>query len=85
MTKDTQTTPTSKRPDLVAYVVTKRGDKAYYHRIGAAWSNTKGGCKVRLEALPVSGELLLLPPRQGEDAGDDALATGHGPDPDDQV
>ena len=84
MTKE-PTQQQAKRRDLVAYVVTKRGDKAYNHRIGAAWSNTKGGCKVRLEALPVNGELLLLPPRQGEDAGDDTPHTSGGPNPDDQV
>jgi hypothetical protein len=57
----------SKKPDLVAYQVSQVGDKAYYHRIGAAWSNSKGGAKVKLEAFPVNGEILLMPPREREE------------------
>ncbi len=62
----------SKKPDLIAYAVSGSGEKSYYHRIGAAWRNSKGGAKVILEAYPVSGELLLLPPREPEDQGEDA-------------
>lgn len=57
----------NKKPDLVAYQVSKVGDKSYFHRIGAAWSNSKGGAKVKLEAFPVDGEILLLPPKERED------------------
>jgi hypothetical protein len=57
----------SKKPDLVAYQVSQIGDKNYYHRIGAAWSNSKGGAKVKLEAFPVNGEILLMPPREREE------------------
>ncbi|MCB9987715.1 MAG: hypothetical protein H6868_00075 [Rhodospirillales bacterium] len=56
----------SRKPDLIAYVVSESGKKTYYHRVGAAWRNSKGGAKVVLEAFPVGGELLLLPPRQTE-------------------
>ncbi len=59
---DTQTT-TGKKPDLIAYTVTQSGEKSYFQRIGAAWSNSKGGSKVILEALPVNGEILLMPPK----------------------
>ncbi len=57
----------SNKPDLIAYQVTEHGENSYFHRIGVAWSNSKGGCKVRLEALPVNGELLILPPREREE------------------
>lgn len=60
-----------KQPDLIAYVVTGSGEKSYFHRVGAAWSNRKGGAHVRLDALPVNGELILLPPR-GEVEPEDA-------------
>ena len=55
-----------KKPDLIAYVVSQSGEKSYYHRIGAAWRNSKGGARLVLEALPVNGEVLLLPPRIDE-------------------
>jgi hypothetical protein len=57
----------SKKPDLVAYQVSQAGDKSYYHRIGAGWSNSKGGAKVKLDAFPVNGEILLMPLRERED------------------
>jgi len=57
----------SKSPDLVAYQVDEIGEKKFYHRIGVAWSNRKGGTKVKLSAFPVDGEILLLPPRPREE------------------
>ncbi len=63
------TESTNKKPDLVAYQVSESGEKSYYHRIGAGWTNSKGGVKVKLDALPVNGEILLLPPKaRDEDA-----------------
>jgi hypothetical protein len=55
----------SKQPELIAYAVSEKGDKTFYHRIGAGWKNKKG-YKVILEAFPVKGELLLFPPRDPE-------------------
>ena len=54
---------TAKRPELIAYTVTESGGENRYHRIGAAWQNSKGGYKIRLHALPLDGEILLLPPK----------------------
>ena len=62
----------SNQPDLIAYAVSGNGEKSYYHRIGAAWRNSKGGAKVILEAYPVNGELLLLPPREPEGQDEEA-------------
>jgi hypothetical protein len=56
-----------RKPDLVAYVVTGSGENQFYHRIGAAWSNSKGGAKVILNAFPVNGEILLMPPKAREE------------------
>jgi len=58
----------NKTPDLVAYQVTESGEKAFYHRIGAGWTNRYGGAKVKLDALPLSGEILLLPPKARDEA-----------------
>ena len=57
------TQETGKRPELVAYTVTQSGENNHYHRIGAAWQNSKGGYKIKLHALPINGEILLLPPK----------------------
>lgn len=51
------------KPDLYAYTVTGSEEKPFFTRIGAAWKNKKGGYGIRLEALPVNGEIVLLPPK----------------------
>jgi hypothetical protein len=53
-----------KKPDLIAYAVTGSGERSYFHRVGAAWKTKSGGARVILDAFPVNGELLLLPPRE---------------------
>jgi hypothetical protein len=55
------------QPDLKAFVVTKYGDKSFFNEIGAAWKNSKGGYSIRLNALPVNGEIVLLPPKEKKD------------------
>lgn len=62
------TTDNKKQPDLIAYSVTGSGEKSYFHRIGAAWANSKGGYGIKLHALPVDGEIVLLPPRTDDEA-----------------
>ena len=52
------------QPDLKAFAVTKTGDKSYFTEIGAAWKNTKGGYHIKLNALPVTAEIILLPPKE---------------------
>jgi len=52
------------KPELKAFVVTKSGDKSFFHEIGAAWATRNGGYSVRLHALPVNGEIVLLPPQE---------------------
>jgi len=55
----------SKKPDLIAYVAKEgKDEKSFFTRIGAAWANTKGGFSIRLDALPVNGEIVLLPPKE---------------------
>ncbi len=57
----------TKRPDLYAYVVTGTQDNPFYTKIGAAWKNKKDGYGVRLDALPVGGEIVLFPPKEHEE------------------
>ena len=58
----------SKKPDLHAYVVTGPEDNQFYTKIGAAWKNKKNGYGLRLDALPVNGEIVLFPPREAEES-----------------
>lgn len=57
---------TKRTPDLIAYQVTEVKDQSYWNRIGAAWKTQKGGYRIRLTALPVDGEIVLHPPKTGE-------------------
>ncbi len=43
----------------IAYVVTQRGAKKYWTRIGVAFVNQDGSINVKLEAVPVNGELQI--------------------------
>jgi len=57
----------SKKPELIAYVAKEgKDEKSFFTRIGAAWPNAKGGYNIRLDALPVDGEIVLLPPKEAE-------------------
>ena len=42
----------------------KVGEKTYWNRIGAAWKRDDGGFSLKLNALPLNGELLIAPPRE---------------------
>ena len=72
-----------RKPDLLVYAASKGQDKTFYTRIGRAWANSKGGYGIRLDALPVNGELVLFPPKNGdngngEDTGQEETAKGEG-------
>jgi hypothetical protein len=41
----------------IAYVITQRGTQKYWSRVGVAFVNKDGSLNVKLEAIPVSGEL----------------------------
>jgi hypothetical protein len=41
----------------IAYVVTQRGTNKYWTRVGVAFVNRDGSINVKLEAVPVSGEI----------------------------
>ena len=41
----------------IAYVVTQRGTQKYWNRVGVAFVNRDGSFNVKLEAVPVSGEI----------------------------
>ena len=41
------------------FTVTERGDRSYWTRIGAAFTNKDGSLTVRLDAVPVNGTLQI--------------------------
>lgn len=43
----------------IVYVITQRGTKSFWNRIGVAFLNKDGSINVRLEAVPVSGEMQI--------------------------
>ena len=60
------TTMSSPSP-LNAYAVKERGKgkKSYWTRIGRAWPHKSGtGFNLELEALPIDGKIVLMPPKE---------------------
>lgn len=55
----------------IAYVVTQRGTNKYWTRVGVAFVNKDGSMNVKLEAVPVSGEIHVRDyvPRTDDSAG----------------
>lgn len=43
----------------IAYTTTERNGRTFWNRIGVAFLNKDGSINVRLESLPVSGELQI--------------------------
>ena len=43
----------------IAYVITTRKDKNFWNRVGVAFVNSDGSINVKLEAVPVSGEIQI--------------------------
>jgi hypothetical protein len=43
----------------IVYVISERNSKNYWNRIGVAFVNKDGSINVKLDAVPVSGELQI--------------------------
>jgi hypothetical protein len=43
----------------IAYSITERGGKSFWNRIGVAFTNSDGSLNVKLECLPVNGEIHI--------------------------
>jgi len=43
----------------IAYVITQRKDRNFWNRVGVAFVNSDGSINVKLEAVPVSGEIQI--------------------------
>jgi hypothetical protein len=64
----------------IVYVITSRGEKKFWNRIGVAFVNRDGSINVRLEAVPVSGEMQIRDyvPREESDDVAPRLRAGNG-------
>jgi hypothetical protein len=63
----------------VCYTVTERNGKSYWNRIGVAFTNRDGSLNVRLEAVPVSGQLQIRDYEPRDDAPGAAASSGKPP------
>jgi len=43
----------------IAYVICARNGKKFWNRVGVAFVNSDGSINVKLEAMPVSGEIQI--------------------------
>lgn len=43
----------------IVYVITERGGQSFWNRVGVAFVNSDDSLNVKLEALPISGELHI--------------------------
>lgn len=43
----------------IVYVISDRNNRKYWNRIGVAFLNSDGSVNVKLEAIPVSGEMQI--------------------------
>ena len=59
-------------PTHSCFTVRSRGDnkKAFWARIGSAWTNRDGSLTLRLDALPISGEIVIRPRKADEPDAD---------------
>ena len=65
----------------VCYVITQRGEKKYWNRVGVAFLNSDGSINVKLESLPVAGDFQIRDyvPRE-ENAGTTLRGRGQSDD-----
>ena len=70
-----QNTTTRRRPDYLAYAVRSVSGKGpHYTRIGVAFHHKNGGLGVMYDAIPLSGQIVLIEPDAEKPA---VLSYGH--------
>lgn len=56
----------------------REGDRNYWHRVGSAWKNRDGSLSIKLNSLPMNGELIVKKPRPRDDSdGDGGSSSGN--------
>jgi len=60
---------TKKKPAFEAFTVRESKGKSYFTKVGSGWPTKHGsGITVYLDALPVNGKLVLMPPKAKQEA-----------------
>lgn len=58
--RDNRYNPDRNRPKMkIVYVITERDGKSFWNRVGVAFVNSDDSLNVKLESLPISGELHI--------------------------
>ncbi len=61
------TTSEPKAPDFIAWHVSKRGEKAFWTKVGATWFHRDGNClSLQLEVVSINGRIVLRTPLNDE-------------------
>lgn len=58
----------------VVYIIKTRGQRTFWNRIGVAFVNRDGSLNVKLDAVPVDGDLHIRDYSPKEDLGDVSLS-----------
>ena len=62
------TNPT-KKPNFNVFIVTEtHGKKDFWHKVGVAWKHKEDGLNIRLDFPIGVTDLVLLPPKENENA-----------------
>lgn len=62
----------------VVYVISNRGERRYWNRVGVAFVNNDGSINCKLDSLPVSGELQIRDYSPKEQASTERFTRGSG-------
>lgn len=62
---------TNSKPDFEVFsIIERRGGNNFWHRVGSAWTNKDGSINVRLNSLPLDGELQIREPKPEDEDQD---------------
>lgn len=51
---------TGKRPDFRVCTAIKNGENTHWTQIGVGWTTDKGNMSIKLNALPLTGDLMIF-------------------------
>ena len=70
--EQTQAAPPQRKDMKIVYVVTERAGRSFWTRVGTGFVNRDGSVNLRLDAIPISGNLQVrdYEPRDADRASD---------------
>jgi hypothetical protein len=85
--KENDMTTNKKQPAYEVFAVREgtKGRKSHFIKVGTIWPTKTGNGFVQyLDALPVNGKLVLMPPKAKQEAGPETTVDDDGPYIDDE-